>query len=75
MGRWAIERHGSQEILVHDCDRAAHDDTNKVLHQDIGGGYIRCDRCGEKYLPPEEPGNPRLLFCYKPDRKQDAPAR
>lgn len=65
MGRWVIETRGWQQVLTHYCDHARHNDSNEALRQDIGGGYIRCDRCGEKFLPTEEPGNPRLLLRLK----------
>jgi hypothetical protein len=66
MGRWVIETRNWQMILTHYCDHARPNDTGEVLRQDIGGGYVRCERCGEKYLPAEEPGNPRLLLWIKP---------
>jgi len=65
MGRWVIEMRGWQQILTHYCGHARPNDTADVLRQDIGGGYVRCERCGEKYLPAEEPGNPRLLRRLK----------
>jgi hypothetical protein len=62
MGRWVIETRGAQPILIHYCTQLRFNDNNDVLRQDIGGGYVRCDRCGDKFLPAEEPGNPRLLL-------------
>jgi DNA-directed RNA polymerase subunit RPC12/RpoP len=62
MGRWQIETRAWQEILTHTCERARAGDTAEQLRQDIGGGYIRCERCGEKYLPDTAPGHVRLLF-------------
>lgn len=66
MGQWNIEHSGSQPILTHLCDQARPTDTGDVLRQDLGGGYVRCERCGEKFLPPSEPGNPRLIMRIKP---------
>lgn len=68
MGKWIIETRGSQQILTHHCDQAQPHDTNAALHQDIGGGYVRCDRCHEKFLPTEEPGNPRLMLRLVPGK-------
>lgn len=65
MGRWVIESKGYQQSLFHYCDNAAFNDTSDILRQDLGGGYVRCDRCAEKFLPPSEPGNPRLLLRLK----------
>jgi hypothetical protein len=62
MGRWTLEMRGSQQVLTHDCERARRSDTSEVLSQDIGGGYVRCSRCGEKFLPTDAPGSPRLLL-------------
>lgn len=62
MGRWHIENRAWQQILTHYCDNLRANDSNQVLRQDIGGGYIRCERCGETYLPETEPGNSRLLL-------------
>ena len=62
MERWTIEYEGFQLVLTHHCDSSRPTDTSEILRQDIGGGYIRCERCGEKFLPSAEPGNPRLLF-------------
>jgi hypothetical protein len=66
MGRWSIDTGGTQPILTHYCDSALPHDTNDVLRQDIGGGYVRCERCGEKFLPEAQPGNPRLILRLKP---------
>jgi DNA-directed RNA polymerase subunit RPC12/RpoP len=62
MEKWILEMNGTQRTLTHRCDSAHTHDTHDILQQDIGGGYIRCMRCGGKFLPPEEPGNPRLLL-------------
>ena len=62
MGRWSMETRNWQQVLTHICDEAQPADRNDILRQDIGGGYVRCQRCGEKYLPDEMPGNPRLLL-------------
>jgi DNA-directed RNA polymerase subunit RPC12/RpoP len=62
MGRWVIETKGWQQVLTHYCDQMHFHDKGDALRQDIGGGYVRCERCGEKFLPAETPGNPRLLF-------------
>jgi DNA-directed RNA polymerase subunit RPC12/RpoP len=62
MGRWQIETRAWQQILTHTCERARAGDTAEQLRQDIGGGYIRCERCGEKFLPETEPGHARLLL-------------
>ncbi|HZO90997.1 MAG TPA: hypothetical protein VFB38_21915 [Chthonomonadaceae bacterium] len=68
MGRWIIETRNFQQILTHYCDKAAPNPSNDALRQDIGGGYIRCELCGEKYLPTEEPGNPRLMLRLQPNQ-------
>ena len=65
MGRWIIETRAGQQMLTHYCECYRHRDTNQVLRQDIGGGHIRCDRCGESFLPESLPGNPRLLLCIR----------
>lgn len=65
MGQWTIETQSWQQILTHYCDSARPNDTADILRQDIGGGYVRCERCGEKYLPTEQAGNPRLLLRLK----------
>ena len=65
MNRWVIETHNWQQVLTHYCDKALPHDGNDVLRQDIGGGYVRCERCQEKFLPEAEPGNPRLLLRLK----------
>ena len=62
MGLWNIDARGSQQVLTHCCDEARNSDTSEILRQDIGGGYVRCVRCGEKFLPVDEPGSPRLLL-------------
>ena len=62
MGHWQIETRAWQLILTHTCERARAGDTAEQLRQDIGGGYVRCERCGEKYLPDTEPGHSRLLL-------------
>ncbi len=65
MERWIIEVQGSHRILTHYCQHARSNEGSETLRQDIGGGYVRCDRCGEKFLPEEEPGNPRLFLRVK----------
>jgi hypothetical protein len=65
MEHWTIETYGTQSVLTHRCDAARPDDGNDILSQDLGGGYIRCSRCGDKFLPAVEPGNPRLLLRLK----------
>lgn len=72
MGRWIIETRGWQQILTHYCDRARPNDGSDTLRQDIGGGYVRCERCGEKFLPTEEPGNPRLLLRLKSESETNS---
>lgn len=67
MGRWNIESYNGQRVLTHYCDHCRSQDTHSVLRQDIGGGYVRCTRCEEKYLPAEEPGSPHLLLRLKAD--------
>ncbi len=62
MGRWTLENRAWQQILTHYCDHTRSGDSNQVLRQDIGGGYIRCERCGGTFLPELAPGNPRLLL-------------
>jgi hypothetical protein len=73
MGQWQIETRAWQQILTHTCDRARAGDTAEQLRQDIGGGYVRCERCGEKYLPVTEPGHARLLLRLQ--RKDDVSAQ
>jgi hypothetical protein len=65
MGRWVIEKKGWQQILTHYCDHCRPNESSNALRQDIGGGYVRCEKCEEKFLPAEEPGNPRLLLRLK----------
>ncbi len=65
MGRWVIEAKGTQQVLFHYCDIASYQDNSDILQQDLGGGYVRCERCAEKFLPASEPGNPRLLLRLK----------
>ena len=67
MGRWTIEDRAWQQVLTHYCAHARSGDSNQVLRQDIGGGYIRCERCGGTFLPELAPGNPRLLMRLLPD--------
>lgn len=66
MEKWSLDLHHSQPILTHYCELARPGEGNSALRQDLGGGYVRCDRCGEKYLPPHEPGNPRYILHLKP---------
>jgi hypothetical protein len=66
MEKWILDAHHSQPILTHYCDLAQPGDGGHALRQDLGGGYVRCDLCGEKYLPPPEPGNPRYVFRVRP---------
>jgi hypothetical protein len=61
-GSWTIETLGTQTVLTHRCDAARPGDGSDLLAQDLGGSYVRCSRCGEKYLPDQQPGNPRLLL-------------
>ncbi|HEV2472978.1 MAG TPA: hypothetical protein VGS41_09955 [Chthonomonadales bacterium] len=63
---WEMETRGVQRVLTHYCDKADENTDGSLLRQDIGGGYVRCDRCGEKFLPEDAPGNPRLLLRLKP---------
>lgn len=65
MAIWEVETQAGQPVLTHACGRALPHDGTGIMHQDIGGGYFRCERCGEKYLPPESPGNPRYLLRLK----------
>ncbi len=74
MGRWTIENRAWQQILTHYCDHARSGDSNQVLRQDIGGGYIRCERCGGTYLPEMTPGNPRFLMRVLPNETPEAAA-
>jgi hypothetical protein len=62
MEEWRLEIQNLQHILTHYCDHLRPGDGSSVLRQDIGGGYVRCERCGSKYLPEHLPGNPRLLL-------------
>lgn len=71
MEKWSLETQHSQPILTHFCELARPGEGNGALRQDIGGGYVRCERCGDKYLPPHEPGNPRYILRFK--HSSDAP--
>lgn len=71
MGRWQIEYRAWQQVLTHYCDHLRNNDSNQVLRQDIGGGYIRCERCGKSYLPEAAPGNPRLLLKIQADETRE----
>lgn len=62
MGRWSMDTVEGQPVLTHFCEAARPHDTQAILRQDIGGGYIRCDRCQEKFLPEAVPGNPRVIL-------------
>ena len=62
---WTLDIRGSQRVLTHYCEADSSSDSNEILRLDIGGGYIRCERCGDKFLPDQEPGNPRLLLRLK----------
>lgn len=62
MGQWNIENRAWQQVLTHNCEHLRSGDSSQILRQDIGGGYIRCERCGETYLPDASPGNSRLLL-------------
>jgi hypothetical protein len=62
MSNWTIETMGTQSVLTHHCEAVRPNDSSDLLSQDIGGGYVRCARCGEKYLPDRVAGNPRLLL-------------
>lgn len=62
MGRWSIENRAGQQVLTHYCSHLRGNDSNQILRQDIGGGYIRCERCKESHLPETVAGNPRLLL-------------
>ena len=73
MGKWIVETHNWQQVLTHVCDKALPHDNSDVLRQDIGGGYVRCERCEEKFLPEEEAGNPRLLLRLKRTEDTSAP--
>lgn len=73
MEKWQLETKNLQFILTHYCAHLRPGDGSSVLRQDIGGGYVRCDRCGEKYLPEHQPGNPRLLLRLKP--QEEAPTK
>jgi len=66
MEKWSLDTQHSQPILTHYCEHANSGESNNALRQDLGGGYVRCDRCGDKYLPPQEPGNPRYILRIKP---------
>ncbi len=68
MGKWTVETRNYQQVLTHHCDYAGPGDGSDLLRQDIGGGYVRCERCGEKFLPEATPGNPRLLLRLEPNR-------
>ncbi|HLJ57127.1 MAG TPA: hypothetical protein VKT77_18965 [Chthonomonadaceae bacterium] len=72
MEKWTLDTQHAQPILTHFCDHAQADNDDHALRQDLGGGYVRCDRCGEKYLPPYEPGNPRYILRLRPST--EAPA-
>ncbi len=78
MGQWNIESRAWQQVLTHNCEHLRGGDSSQILRQDIGGGYIRCERCGETYLPDASPGNSRLLLRVQaaeaPDASPPAPA-
>ncbi len=67
MSRWITETQNQQQVLTHYCALARPDDTGALLKQDIGGGYVRCARCGEKFLPEMDMASPRLVMRLKPD--------
>jgi hypothetical protein len=71
MERWTIETESYQHILTHHCNKLLPGDDANIIRRDIGGGYVRCERCGEKYLPDSIPGSPRLMFRV---RKSEDPA-
>ncbi len=62
MERWIIEERLMHNTLLHFCPSARPCDTEQVLRQDIGGGYVRCERCGDKFLPPRDPTGQRILL-------------
>lgn len=66
MKHWIIETHAGQSVLIHYCRYAENGIGKEVLRQDIGGGYVRCDLCGEKFLPPTQPHHPRLILKLQP---------
>lgn len=69
---WKLENRAGQTVLIHFCLHASKKTTEQTaLHQDIGGGYVRCQLCGEKFLPPHHPGNPRLMLRLLPDTDED----
>jgi hypothetical protein len=72
MEHWKIEMQNYQHILTHFCEKALPSDGASIIRQDIGGGYVRCERCGEKYLPESSPGGPRLMF--RVEKAEDAGA-
>jgi hypothetical protein len=61
MERWTIENRGFQQVLTHSCDKFRPMDTSEVLHLDIAG-YVRCQRCGEEYVPSAAPGEGNILL-------------
>ena len=65
MGRWVIESRNWQQILTHYCDQAHQNDMRDALAQDIGGGYVRCSLCSDKFLPASDPSNPRIMLRLK----------
>ena len=65
MDKWFLDTQHSQPILTHYCEKAKPGEGNSALRQDLGGGYVRCDHCGDKFLPPNEPGNPRVILRLK----------
>lgn len=62
MEKWSLDTQHSQPILTHYCELARPGEGSGELRQDLGGGYVRCNRCGEKFLPAQEPGNPRYIL-------------
>ena len=72
MGQWSIENRAWQQVLTHNCEHLRNGDSSQILRQDIGGGYIRCERCGETYLPDTSPGNSRLLLRVQPAEASEA---
>ena len=72
MGQWITEKQNNQQVLTHLCAAAHRDDTGAILTQDLGGGYVRCPRCGEKFLPEMDIASPRLVMRLALETEDDS---
>ena len=67
MSKWITEKQNNQQVLTHYCAASQPHDTGAILKQDIGGGYVRCPRCGDKFLPEMDMASPRLVMRLLPE--------